>query len=147
MGWPEGPKIVRVPISAMLHTPLQGISISMKNKKVMPVESYVMPKNQKSWLPPPFGTQCPNFPGLSWDDRNKGKWVNSPPLIFSKNCRKGGRLKKELGVTNISLRKNAADPKKCFRKLIWNVVSYPKCHKNFTPGGTPVLFFPTFLLT
>ena len=54
MGWPEGPKIGRVPISAMLHTPLQGISISMKNKKVMPVESYVMPKNQKSWLPPPL---------------------------------------------------------------------------------------------
>jgi hypothetical protein len=21
---------------------------------------YVMPRNQKSWMPPPFGTQCPN---------------------------------------------------------------------------------------
>ena len=42
------------PISAMLHTPLQGISISIKNKKVLPVKSYVMPKNQKSWLPPPL---------------------------------------------------------------------------------------------
>ena len=52
MGWPGSPKIGRGPISAMLHTPLLGISISMKNKKVMLVESYVMPKNQKSWLPP-----------------------------------------------------------------------------------------------
>ena len=50
MGWPEGPKIGRVPISAMLHTPLPGILISMKNKKVILVENYVMPKNQKSWL-------------------------------------------------------------------------------------------------
>ena len=53
MGWPESPKIGRVPILAMLHTPLQGILLSMKNKKVMPVKSYAMPKNQKSWLPPP----------------------------------------------------------------------------------------------
>ena len=60
----------------MLHTPLQGISISMKNKKVMPVESYVMPKNKKRWSPP-FSTQCPYSPGLSWDElffEKKKKW-------------------------------------------------------------------------
>ena len=60
MGWPEGPKIGRVTISAILYPHLEGILISIKNKKVMLIESYVMPKNQKSWLPPPFGTQCPN---------------------------------------------------------------------------------------
>ena len=59
-----GSKIDRVPILAMLHTSLQGISLSMKNKKVIQVESYGMPKNQKSWLPP-FGTQCLYSPDLS----------------------------------------------------------------------------------
>ena len=54
MGWPEGPKIGRVTISAILYPDLQGIVISIKNKKVMLIESYVMPKNQKSWLPPPL---------------------------------------------------------------------------------------------
>ena len=65
MGWPEGPKIGRVTISAILYPHLEGILISIKNKKVMPIESYVMPKNQKSWLPPPFGTQCPISEDLS----------------------------------------------------------------------------------
>ena len=70
MGQPEGPQIGRVPISAMLHTPLQGISISMKNKKVMLIESYEMPKNQKSWLPPPLALNvrifqvCPEMDSL-----------------------------------------------------------------------------------
>ena len=40
VGWPEGPKIGRVIILAILHTHLQGISISIKNKKVMLVESF-----------------------------------------------------------------------------------------------------------
>ena len=53
MGWPKGSKIVWVTISAILYSHLEGISISIKNKKVMLIESYVMPKNQKSWLPPP----------------------------------------------------------------------------------------------
>jgi hypothetical protein len=35
-----------------LYPHLEGISISIKNKKVMVIESYVMPKNQKSFLPP-----------------------------------------------------------------------------------------------
>jgi hypothetical protein len=54
MGWPEGPKIRRVTIVAISYPQFQEILISIKNKKVMPVESYVMPKNQKSWLPPPL---------------------------------------------------------------------------------------------
>ena len=49
---PEGTKIGRVTILTILYTQLQGIVISIKNKKVMLIESYVMPKNQKSWLPP-----------------------------------------------------------------------------------------------
>ena len=52
MGWPEGQKIGRVTISAILYPHLEGILIPIKNKKVMLIESYVMPKNQKSWLPP-----------------------------------------------------------------------------------------------
>ncbi len=67
MGWPEGPKIGRVTILAILYPHLEGISISIKNKKVMLIESYVMPKNQKSWLPPPlvlnvrFRRLCPEI--------------------------------------------------------------------------------------
>ena len=39
----------------------------------MLIESYVMPKNQKSWLPPPFGTQFSNLAALSWDVCKKYK--------------------------------------------------------------------------
>ena len=48
----ESPKIGQVPILSILYSQLQGIYIPIKNKKVMLIESYVMPKNQKSWFPP-----------------------------------------------------------------------------------------------
>jgi len=35
-----------------------------QKQKVILIESYVMPKNQKSWFPP-FGTQCPISEALS----------------------------------------------------------------------------------
>ena len=57
MGWPEGPKIGRVTTLAILYPHLEGILISIKNKKDVLIESYVMPKNQKSWLPPVLNVQ------------------------------------------------------------------------------------------
>ena len=70
-GLAGGSKIGRVTISAILYLHLEGISISIENKKVMLIESYVMPKNQKSWLtwlpPPPlvlnvrFRSLCPEM--------------------------------------------------------------------------------------
>ena len=47
---------------------LKEFSFQSKTKKVMLIESYVMPKNQKSWLPPPpFGTQCSISEAVFWD--------------------------------------------------------------------------------
>ena len=99
MGWPGSPKIGRGPISAMLHTPLLGISISMKNKKVMLVESYVMPKKSKIMVaPPPFGTQCPYFPGLSWDVGKFENWIKKN-VFFAK--KKGANFPRK---SNINIR-------------------------------------------
>ena len=66
------------PISAMLHTPLQGILISIEKKS-----SYVSwPKlcnaikiKNHGWNPP-CGTQCPYSPGLSLNEKVafKQKW-------------------------------------------------------------------------
>ena len=93
MGLPEGQKIGRVTISALLYFHLAGIVISIKNKKVILIESYVIPKNQKSWFPPlvlnvRFRRFCPEMQSQKLESTffrfsNSCNAFFSPFLVFS----------------------------------------------------------------
>ena len=52
--WPEGPKIGRVTISAILYPHLEGISISIKNKKSYANWKLCNAENSKSMIAPPL---------------------------------------------------------------------------------------------